>query len=554
MGQSLSAVITVVENHADRQVLHLNIYYHTTLRVIDTNNTFTVSGTFPSRSGSVSIDTGPSSGAGSQWLYSQARTVNKVFGSTQSVTAATSLTGIEFWGAGQVIRANASHTVPARAPVPPTLANTDSVTNITHNSATITGITVSNNGGATPNNIRVQHNSSASTSGARVTTRGSWAAVTLTGLPSGQRRYYRVAGANSAGWSSYGPWRSFVTLPPPVVAPSAPTLGMFTNVTQTSATVNWTAPSSSGGAAISNYQVQRATNAGFTTGLSTVSTGSGASRSRSITGLTRATRYYVRVRASNGTAWSPWSSSLFFSTPAAVPTIANTHSVTNITRNSATVTGISVSNNGGAAPNNVRVQHNSSASTSGAQVTTRGAWAQAQLTGLPPGQRRHYRVAAANSAGWSSYSPWRSFDTLLDAPDDMAPPSLTVLSDTSIQANWVAPNMHGATFTEYGVQMSTSENFAQLVADRGVSGLSTTFVALTPGTRYYVRVRANAAPNHGGWGVADARTTGRTPNSGLRWYTFVAGERRQLEPYLGVGSTVRPVRAMYAHDGDMKTE
>src|SRR5690606_28270057 len=122
-----------------------------------------------------------------------------------------------------------------------------------------------------------------------------------------------------------------------------------------------------------------------------------------------------------------------------------THSVINITRNSGTVTGISVSDNGGEAPSDLRVQHNSSASTSGASVVTRGAWAQVTISGLPADAVRYYRVAAYNSAGWGSYGAWQSFRTLADAPDDMSKPTLSVLSNTAIRVIWSAPNMNGAT-------------------------------------------------------------------------------------------------------------
>lgn len=455
MGQSLSSSITVVENHADRQVLHLNIYYHTTLRVIDSNNTFTVTGNFPNQSGPVSINAGtPSGGGGQQWIYSKALTVNKVFGSTTTVSGSASLRGIDFWGAGQVISTSASHTVPARTPV----------------------------------------------------------------------------------------------------APSAPGTPTVSSITSSTARASWTASSNTGGAAIRNYQMQLARNSSFTTGLSTVETKSGSIRHFDITGMTRATTYYLRVRSHNGTAWSPWSGTRSFKSAPVPPTVANTHSVINITRNSGTITGISVSDNGGEAPSDLRVQHNSSASTSGASVVTRGAWAQVTISGLPADAVRYYRVAAYNSAGWGSYGAWQSFRTLADAPDDMSTPTLSVLSNTAIRVIWSAPNMNGATFQQYRVEISLTSDFSNVVASATTTGLQRDFTGLLPGTRYYVRVRAEATPNNSGWGGAEVTTTGRAPNSGLRLFTFVNGVRRELTAYTFASGSRRQVRVMVQHDGAMRTE
>lgn len=72
------------------------------------------------------------------------------------------------------------------------------------------------------------------------------------------------------------------------------TLGVSTlttgTITSSSVVLNWTAVDAATG-----YIVERATNAGFTAGLTTVYTG--ASLTATATGLTTATAYYFRVRA-----------------------------------------------------------------------------------------------------------------------------------------------------------------------------------------------------------------------------------------------------------------
>src|SRR5690606_25958620 len=162
---------------------------------------------------------------------------------------------------------------------------------------------------------------------------------------------------------------------------------------------------------------------------------------------------------------------------------------------------------------------------------------------------------AYNSAGWSEYpSTWKSFTTLDDAPDDMAPPTFSDVTNTSFTVTWVAPNMNGATFVAYQWELSLSPTFATVVASGTTSSLSRSFTGLIPGTRYYFRVRANATPNNGGYGVADQLTTGIAPNSGLRVYTFINGVRKQGQLYTFINGVRKQIKPMYAHDGTLETE
>jgi hypothetical protein len=82
-------------------------------------------------------------------------------------------------------------------------------------------------------------------------------------------------------------------------------------------TITTSAPSDSGGAAVSGYRIQRARNSGFSTGLSTVD----SAGSTIMTGLTPGQTYYLRVTARNtvtNTAsklGGPWSSTYTITMP-----------------------------------------------------------------------------------------------------------------------------------------------------------------------------------------------------------------------------------------------
>jgi FtsP/CotA-like multicopper oxidase with cupredoxin domain len=109
---------------------------------------------------------------------------------------------------------------------------------------------------------------------------------------------YRVKTVNAAGSSAYaGP----VTIT--VAAPAAPAKLTASaargNGNNDNVTLTWTAvPGASG------YTIQRATNAGFSAGLST--TGAGQVITLTQTGLARAASYYYRIRATNAVGNSAW--------------------------------------------------------------------------------------------------------------------------------------------------------------------------------------------------------------------------------------------------------
>lgn len=94
-------------------------------------------------------------------------------------------------------------------------------------------------------------------------------------------------------------------IPKPPAQQGAPTIS---NIAPTSMTVKWPASTNNNGAAIERYQLQRATNSAFTTGVST-STFGASTLQMNVTGLTPSTSYWYRDRAENSQGWGAWSSS-----------------------------------------------------------------------------------------------------------------------------------------------------------------------------------------------------------------------------------------------------
>ncbi len=111
-----------------------------------------------------------------------------------------------------------------------------------------------------------------------------------TGLINGHKYNYTVYASNGMGTTA-----SAIVNATPVAKPSAPTWPA-TSVSGTSVTINWTAPSSTGGTAITSYKVYRGTSSGSLSLLTTV----GASTlSFQDTGLSAGQSYFYKVTAVN---------------------------------------------------------------------------------------------------------------------------------------------------------------------------------------------------------------------------------------------------------------
>jgi hypothetical protein len=209
------------------------------------------------------------------------------------------------------------------APSAPTAAT---ITAITQNSLTLgwTAGAVTATAPA-PTGYQVQQCQGVNTTGNCASTGAGWidlgnvnAATTslgVTNLNAGTSYLFRIR--------AYDPLTSNWLLTPATGAhwtiPAAPATPTTTNVTATSLRLNWTAPATG---TVQSYTVQRATDAGFTTGLGTT-TGVAATATSLITGVTTGltgnTTYYFRVVAVT-TGGSTNSASVSQLTTVATPT------------------------------------------------------------------------------------------------------------------------------------------------------------------------------------------------------------------------------------------
>jgi len=119
-----------------------------------------------------------------------------------------------------------------------------------------------------------------------------------TGLAANTTYYFRVRAVNGTALSAYTATASATTQAAVPAAPSGPTA---VAVSASQINLSWTDNASNE----TGFQLQRATDAGFTQNLVTTSLGPNTTSAQA-TGLTASTTYYFRVRAVNGAASSAY--------------------------------------------------------------------------------------------------------------------------------------------------------------------------------------------------------------------------------------------------------
>jgi len=122
------------------------------------------------------------------------------------------------------------------------------------------------------------------------------------------RYYYRVSAWTQGGNSAWSNTANILTAAGPLpAAPSGLTVG---TITRTSVVLRWTNNATNQTGVV----IQRATNAGFTTGRLSTTVNTPTLTTRTMTGLRRNTTYYFRVAARNAAGNGAWSNVVTFKT------------------------------------------------------------------------------------------------------------------------------------------------------------------------------------------------------------------------------------------------
>ncbi|HXC79179.1 MAG TPA: fibronectin type III domain-containing protein [Candidatus Acidoferrum sp.] len=357
--------------------------------------------------------------------------------------------------------------------------------------------TAAPNGGSTITKYLV----TASPGGATMTVTGNPAASTgiVTGLSNGTPYTFTVLATNALGTGVTSGASPAVT---PVGPPGAPT-GATATAGNGQATVNWTAPVSNGGAAISSYTIT-STPGNFTTTVS----GSPPATSGTVIGLTNGTQYTFTVYATNAAGNGPLSGASNSVTPSTIPG-QPTNVVASGGNQQVSLTWTAPANNGATI-----TSYTATAAPGGATGTVNGnpAAAAVTVTGLTNGTPYTFTVVAHNANG----------DGPASAPSNSATPSILPGAPTGVTAaasnqqatiNWTAPVPNGGaavsgyTVTPFiGTNAGTPTQVAAPTTTATISGLTNL-------TTYTFQVTATNTSGAGPAGTSNAVTPAVTPQA-----------------------------------------
>ncbi len=323
---------------------------------------------------------------------------------------------------------------------------------------------------------------------------------TITGLTNGNSYKVQVRAVNAQGTGEWSPSASATPVAVPM-APTAPTLA----VGNTQLTVAWSAPTDTGGSAITRYELQYRTGGGAWT---LISSGIGTRTSHTITGLTNGNSYEVQVSAVNDQGNSPWSRS-----STATPNIApNAPAAPTLTEGNArlTVAWSAPTDNGGTDITRYELQYYQTGRSWQRKIIDSGTSTTHTITGLTNGNSYEVRVRAVNAKG---AGPWSGSATATPdiAPRAPAAPTL-IVGNTQLGVAWTAPTDNGGTdITRYELQYRRGNGAWTLISSS--TRTSHTITGLTNGNSYEVRVRAVNAQGNSPWSGSATATPNIAPNA-----------------------------------------
>jgi predicted phage tail protein len=233
----------------------------------------------------------------------------------------------------------------------------------------------------------------------------------VTGLTNGKVHIFVVRAVNAQG---PGAWVELPRVVTPALPPGAVT-GLAATPGDGQVTLSWTAPASTGGSPITNYEIQVAEQtSGVWSGYRPVSRSASAATSAVVTGLTNGKVHIFVVRAQTEAGYGPWVELTPVVTPSA--TIAKT-----LAAAAATVPGLVSGLTATAGSRQVTLSWTAPADDGGSPITdyeiqvaeqTAGVWSSyrpvvrpastattATITGLTAGKIHIFVVRAVNARG-----------------------------------------------------------------------------------------------------------------------------------------------------------
>ncbi len=309
---------------------------------------------------------------------------------------------------------------------------------------------------------------------------GNLTSTSVTGLSANTTYYYRVCAYNTGGTSVFSSTITTITLPYP---PPAPVANIATDTLQTSFTANWSNSSTATG-----YQLDVATDNGFTSFVSGYYDKHTNMTYVSVTGLNANTTYYYRVRAYNRGGPSTYSNTITITTLPEPPNAPSVKPATSILQTTFTANWSSLATATGYRLD-VATNPGFTSFVTGLNDKDVGNITKYSVTALSAMTTYYYRVRAYNTGGTGVSSNTINVTTLTNPP--AAPKGLTASScNDLVTLNWSKNT--DPYFLRYRIFGGITDNPTTKIdsTTNGISDTSKVITGLARGQTYYFRITA----------------------------------------------------------------